>query len=116
MKKIILALFATFLIASCSTQKPLYSWYNYNDVNYEYNKTPNEKTLATLTKQYQKIANKQKGERKIVPPGFYAEYGYLLAKTGKKAEGIDMMKKEIQVYPESGKYVSKIIKQLEDKQ
>lgn len=115
MKKIFLPCFIVLLLASCGSQKSLYSWYNYNDVNYEYNKTPNEKTLATLTKQYEKIAKKQKGERKVVPPGFYAEYGYLLTKTGKKEEGIDMMKKEIQVYPESEKYVSRIIKQLEDK-
>lgn len=116
MKKFIIAALAVFLITSCSTQKPLYSWYKYNNVNYEYNKTPNEKTLADLTKQYEKIATKQKGERKVVPPGFYAEYGYLLSKTGKKAEGINMMKKEIEIYPESEKYVSKIIKQLEDNQ
>lgn len=107
-------LLGVFLMASCGSQKTLYSWYDYNDATYEYNKTPNENTLAFLTKQYEKIANKQKGTRKIVPPGFYAEYGYLLAKTGKKAEGIAMMKKEIEVYPESERYVSRIIKQLED--
>lgn len=115
MKKILTFAFVAFMLSSCGSQKTLYSWYNYNDVNYEYNKTPNEETLAKLIKQYEKISSKQKGERKIVPPGFYAEYGYLLAKTGKKKQGLALLKKEIEVYPESKTYVSKIINQLEDK-
>ena len=58
MKKILAFAFAAFMLSSCGSQKSLYSWYDYNDVNYEYNKTPNEKTLAKLTKQYEKIASK----------------------------------------------------------
>lgn len=115
MKKILIFAFVASMLSSCGSQKTLYSWYDYNDVNYEYNKTPNEKILAKLIKQYEKISSKQKGERKIVPPGFYAEYGYLLAKTGKKEQGLALLKKEIEVYPESKTYVSKIINQLEDK-
>lgn len=115
MKKILTFAFVAFMLSSCGSQKTLYSWYDYNDVNYEYNKTPNDETLAKLIKQYEKISSKQKGERKIVPPGFYAEYGYLLAKTGKKEQGLALLKKEIEVYPESKTYVSRIINQLEDK-
>ena len=44
----------------------------------------------------------------------YAEYGYMLYRTGKKEEGIRMMKEEINWYPESEKYISRIIKQLEE--
>ena len=113
MKKVIV-LFTVLLLVACGSQKTLYSWYDYNDVNYEYNKTPNEETLEKLVKQYDKIANKQKGIRSQVPPGFFAEYGYLLAKNGKIAEGVELMKKEIQLYPEAEKYVSRIIKQYEE--
>ncbi len=49
----------------------------------------------------------------MVPPGLYAEYGYLLYKTGKKDEGLTFLKQEITAYPESEKYISRIIKQLE---
>ena len=50
----------------------------------------------------------------VAPPGMYAEYGYMLYRTGKKEEGIRMMKEEINWYPESEKYISRIIKQLEE--
>lgn len=48
-----------------------------------------------------------------MPPGMYAEYGYLLYKTGKKDEGLAFLKKEVELYPESDTYISRIIKQLE---
>ena len=48
-----------------------------------------------------------------MPPGLYAEYGFLLYKTGKKEEGLNYMKQEKALYPESDAYISRIIKQLE---
>ncbi|MBQ1796447.1 MAG: DUF4810 domain-containing protein [Prevotella sp.] len=98
---------------SCGTTKPLYSWYNYEDVAYEYNKTPTDERRASVIAQYQKLIDNQKGVRGVVPPGMYAEYGYLLYKTGKKQEGIGYLKKEISLYPESENYISRIINQLE---
>jgi hypothetical protein len=56
---------------------------------------------------------KQKGIRKVVPPGVNAEYGYLLYKAGKKEEGLALLKAEIKAYPESETFISRIIKQLE---
>lgn len=49
----------------------------------------------------------------MVPPGLYAEYGYLLYKTGKKDEGLSFLRQEIKLYPESERYISRIIKQIE---
>lgn len=100
-------------VTSCNTTQTLYSWYDYEDRAYEYNKEPTEKSQVKLLEQYKKLSDKQKGVRGVVPPGMYAEYGYLLYKTGKKQEGIDFLKKEISLYPESEKYISRIIKQLE---
>ncbi len=98
---------------SCNTTKTLYSWYDYEDLAYEYNKEPTEKLQVKVLEQYQKMTDKQKGVRGVVPPGMYAEYGYLLCKTGKKKEGLEFLKKEISLYPESETYISRIIKQLE---
>lgn len=63
--------------------------------------------------QYLKLIQKQKGSRKVVPPGLYAEYGYALYMGGKKEEGLSYLKQEIKLYPESESYISRIIKQLE---
>ncbi len=116
MKKILyIGVFAATVLSltSCSSTSTLYSWYDYEDVSYEYNKEPTEALQVKVLEQYKKLTDKQNGVRGVVPPGMYAEYGYLLYKTGKKQEGIDFLKKEISLYPESETYISRIIKQLE---
>ena len=113
MKKIILSGVIIALFASCSSTKTLYSWYNYEDATYQYNKKRTDETKVKMMEQYLKLIQKQKGTRKVVPPGLYAEYGYVLYMGGKKEEGLDFLKQEIKLYPESETYISRIIKQLE---
>jgi hypothetical protein len=100
-------------LASCNTQKTLYSWYDSEDATYTYTKKGIEEALAEAMEQYEKVINKQKGLRKVVPPGVNAEYGYLLCKAGKKEEGLTLLRAEIKAYPESEKFISRIINQLE---
>ena len=116
MKKLIflVAVIAAMLaVSSCTTTKTLYSWYDYEDATYQYHKRSTEELQVKVLEQYKKITEKQRGVRGVVPPGMYAEYGYLLCKIGKKDEGLAFLKKEVELYPESDTYISRIIKQLE---
>lgn len=115
MKKLILAGAFVALLASCGTSAPkaLYSWYDYEDATYNYSKKQTDELKLKMTEQYLKLIKNQKGTRKVVPPGLYAEYGYILYMGGKKDEGLSFLKQEIQLYPESETYISRIIKQLE---
>ena len=115
MKKLLFpaAVLAVLFGASCTTPKTLYSWYDYEDATYQYSKKSTEELQVKVLEQYKKITERQKGVRGVVPPGMYAEYGYLLYKTGKKDEGLSFLKKEVELYPESDTYISRIIKQLE---
>jgi hypothetical protein len=112
-KKILLIGGCILALASCSSTKNMYSWYNYEDITYKYSKKSTDELQVKLLEEYQKITHNQKGLRGVVPPGLYAEYGFLLYKTGKNDEGLSFLKEEIKLYPESEKYVSRIIKQLE---
>ncbi|MBR6141186.1 MAG: DUF4810 domain-containing protein [Bacteroidaceae bacterium] len=100
-------------VTSCVTTNSLYSWYGYEDAVYTNYKKPTDKSQAKVLEQYRAVIEKQKGTRGAVPPGLYAEYGFLLYKTGSKEEGINYMKQEIALYPESQIYISRIINQLE---
>ncbi len=100
-------------LSSCSSAKPLYSWYGYEDATYSYEKKATPELYEKMMKQYAKMAESQKGTRKVVPPGFNAEYGFFLYKEGKKDEGLSYLNKEVEMYPESKTYISRIIKQLE---
>ena len=113
MRKVFLSFICMIALASCESQKSLYSWYNSEEATYKYTKRGTEELLTKAMAQYEKVIEKQKGVRKVVPPGVNAEYGYLLYKAGKKEEGLALLKAEIKAYPESEKFISRIINQLE---
>lgn len=112
-KKFLLIGGCILALTSCATTNKMYSWHNYEDITYKYSKKSTEELQVKLLEEYKKMTLKQKDIRAVVPPGLYAEYGFLLCKTGKNDEGISFLKEEIKLYPESEKYVSRIIKQLE---
>lgn len=113
MRKFFISAICVMALASCQTQKSLYSWYDSEDATYMYTKRGTEEILTKAMAQYEKVIAKQKGVRKVVPPGVNAEYGFLLYKAGKKEEGLALLRAEIKAYPESETFISRIIKQLE---
>ena len=60
-KKVLFIGVCIFAFASCSTVKPLYSWYNYEDITYQYSKKSTEELQVKVLEQYQKMIDKQKG-------------------------------------------------------
>lgn len=113
MKKLLFIATTVIVLASCGTSKPLYYWYDIEDASYKYTKRQTDQALAKAIAQYNKIITSKKGTRGVVPPGINAEYGYLLVKAGKKEEGLSLLKAEMDAYPESKVFISRIIKQLE---
>jgi hypothetical protein len=113
MKKILFIASCVLWLVGCAPQTTLYNWGKYQEASYSYVKTNTDEDLEKLLKEYQYVIENQKAGRKTVPPGIYADYGYLLVKQGKIKEGIDMMKMEIALYPESAVFIEGIIKRLE---
>jgi len=114
MKKIFLftGLATIIFLTSCSP-KILYSWDNYDAASVKYLKDGDEKSIEQMIKTYQQLIDKQKGTRKTVPPGIYADYGFILMQIGKTEEGKAMLEKEIVLYPESKIFIDRILKMLE---
>jgi len=110
------SLLALILTGCAAAPKPLYSWGDYQERSYNYIKEENTKSLETLIETYEKIISKQTGSRKTVPPGIYADYGYLLYKQGKTQEGLAFLNKEIALYPESTVFISRIIKNIQNEE
>ncbi len=113
MNKLIILTACVICLASCSTNKPLYTWDKYELTSYNYLKNSDEKSTQELIKTYEKIIKKQKGSRGAVPPGIYADYGFLLLKDDKIEEGTAMLQREISLYPESQIFIERIIKMSE---
>ena len=107
------AIICTALFAfSCASTKQLYSWYDYQEDYYHYLKNSDDDSYEKLVKTYDKIIAEQKALRGTVPPGIYADYGYLLMEKGKNSEAKAMFAKEIELYPESEVFIASILKRF----
>ena len=115
MKKLFICFLFGLFLMSCISNQNLYYWGNYQETTYNYAKTATDKSLSDLMITYKTLMDKQNGTRKTVPPCLCADYGYMLYKQGKTEEGLALLKKEIDLYPESSVFISRIIKNLEKK-
>ncbi len=113
MKKLIFITITVIMLASCTVQKPLYTWDKYDVTSYNYLKNSDEKSTQALIETYQNIIEKQQGSRGVVPPGVYADYGFILLQDNKTEEGKAMLLKEVELYPESKTFIDRILKMIE---
>lgn len=114
MKKTIYLALMLLAFSSCGTQKQLYNWKGYDDAVYAYTKTSDEKSLENLIAVYTKLIDNSGGSRKVPPPGVCADYGYLLLQSGKVNEGKALLIKETELYPESKKFIDKILTRIKE--
>ena len=113
MKKQAYLLIPFLLLIGCAPQKKrLYSWGHYDGASYYYLKNNDEKSTKLLMDSYKEIIEKQTGLRGVVPPGIYADYGFLLIQQKQTQEGKSMLKKEVELYPESKVFIDRILKTL----
>jgi len=104
MNKKLLYLIPLLFLVGCSSTR--YAWNGYDAGLYSYYKNPadNEKFIERLE---QTILQGEK--TKNVPPGIYAEYGYVLYENQKFSDAIIYFKKESDTWPESRVFMEKMI-------
>ncbi len=109
------------MLASCLSAKNAdkggpYNWDEYSTVTYDYVRNKDDESRKKMTESYKKIMENQDGEAGIgqVPPGIYADYGYMLVDEGNEEEGLIYLKKEVELYPMSEPFLSKIIARIEE--
>lgn len=109
----------------------------YENLAYQSYDKQTPKSICNLVAVYENMVTKPGGTRQVPPPGICAEYGYLLLKpetaeiflnnataSQKKLfdsddyaslfseHGKEMLQKEIELYPESAKFIEPLIKKL----
>lgn len=110
---------ASFLI-SCAPQEG-YSWGAYEIELYGYYNNPErlenlmkalEEAIAEGEKLEKSAPATAKGKSRRVPPGLYAEYGYLLTLNG-DSRAKSYFEKEKEIWPESKVLMDKMIKVID---
>lgn len=91
----------------------LYYWGDYETSLFErYVENNPQHTDAYLT---QTLLEAERQHRKV-PPGVYADYGFLLYTRGDKAGAIENFQKERALYPESLALMNKLIERIQQKE
>jgi hypothetical protein len=113
MKAAIFFLIIGFIfLGGCASNKNIYYWGDYSETLYAFKKNPDDKTAAAHKKMLLKIIDESPKKNKQVPPGVFAEYGYMLIQEGKGEEGMPYLDKEATVYPESVVFIQRLKDEL----
>lgn len=138
MRRLLPLLLSTLLLVSCASSR-LYYWGGGSDITayqrltYEYYKSQSPDDLCRLLILYDDMVSHPGGKRGTVPPGICAEYGFLLlqpetasifasnaTQRQKKqlssidftAHGVEMLNKEMELYPESQPFIAPLLQRL----
>jgi hypothetical protein len=103
--KLFVIISALTLLAGCAAQ-PRYTWCKYDCTLYDHYKNPaqNDEFIEELKEAVMK--SEAAGQ---VPPGLYAEYGYVLYEKGDSQTAIQYFRKEADKWPESRVFMAKMI-------
>ena len=111
MKGLPLLLFS-FLLSACTTiSESGYFWGDYAKTSYLLVSDQSEKSLNLHLEELQNIVEISNEKDLKVPPGVYAEIGYVLVKLGREFEANDYFRLELKVYPEAGVFLRRFMEQ-----
>jgi hypothetical protein len=108
MKRSLLVIGVIILISitGCATNKLLYEWGEYENGLYSYYKSPGE--IDSFVKNLEQVIAKAE-EIDKVPPGLYAEYGFVQYELKNYSMAIDYFNKEKALWSESIPFMDKMI-------
>jgi hypothetical protein len=95
------------LLAGCVTNHQRYGWGTYDPSLYAYYKDPTKE--AAFAESLAEIISTADSNHARVPPGIYAEYGYLQLQEGKNSAAVELFKQEETHWPESKVFMERMI-------
>lgn len=90
-------------VVGCTSSR--YAWNGYDEKLYDYYKSPAES--EKFIEQLSSIISDGESDNRV-PPGIYAEYGYLLFEKGRFSEAEIWFRKEADKWPESRFFMTKM--------
>jgi hypothetical protein len=95
-------------LTGCVTNHQRYGWGSYDPSLYAYYKDPAKE--AAFAESLAAIISTADSNHAQVPPGIYAEYGYLQLQEGKNLAAVELFKQEESHWPESKVFMDRMIK------
>jgi hypothetical protein len=113
-KFLFISIIVFFFLSGCApvAHHPQYYWGNYSHALYKNKKDHTPESYQAYKNALADIVEKSKTSGLLVPPGIYAEYGFVLAQEGKSEEAQVYFNLEKEKYPESKIFVDRLISTL----
>ncbi len=114
-KLLFVVLLTGICFAGCAPQR-MYYFGNYSQTLYSLEKNQTEEALINHKQELEKIISESEARNLPVPPGIYAELGYINLKTNNSQEAIMLFQTESQLYPESKHLMDRLIQSAKAKE
>lgn len=109
-----LAVLALLGLAACAPPL-LFYWGQYEESLYKRHTDASDQGQAEAFKMLELTIQEAEAKNSRVPPGVYADYGYLLFKQGKVDDAVVFFRKEAETYKESRYLMDSVISRIESK-
>ncbi|MBU4078571.1 DUF4810 domain-containing protein [Patescibacteria group bacterium] len=96
-----IVLVAIFLSGCPARTQRMYFWGDYSATLYQSKKHPSDQSNLVHLQALEKIIEESRTNNLRIPPGVYAELGYIYFRQNKKDLAIQHFKMEKELYPES---------------
>ncbi|MFW6145631.1 MAG: DUF4810 domain-containing protein [bacterium] len=97
-----------FMCFGCA-EKQMYYLGNYSQTLYSLEKNRDDDALLKHKQELKTIISQSEERNLPVPPGIYAELGYIELKENKPKEAIRLFRAESRLYPESKPFMTRLI-------
>ena len=105
---LLLILLVPVLLASCAPQR-MYYWGDYSTTLYHSRKVPGEESLLKHKQALENIIQQSEEQKLRVPPGIYAELGYIYFRQNATDTAVKYFLLEKQTYPESRIFMERLV-------
>ena len=112
-----LPLLMVYLLSlSACAPAPMYHWGAYEDSLHKRYLDASDSGRAEAFEMLEATIREAEADKEQVPPGIYADYGYLLFQQGKVDAAIVALQKEGELYPESKQLMDTMISRIQEVQ
>ena len=109
MKLVLITLLFTAVLSGCKSTPPMYMYENYSESFYTLKKESGHDGDVQWKASLEGIIEKSNAKAIRVPPGIYANLGYIHLKANNYPKAIEFFEQEKNIYPESAKFMEKLI-------
>jgi hypothetical protein len=115
MKLVLTFVLFTAILSGCKSTPPMYMYENYSESFYNLKKESGHESDAQWQSSLEEIIEKSNAKALRVPPGIYANLGYIHLKSNNFPKAIEFFEQEKAIYPESSRFMENLIQKSKAK-